>query len=69
LLVLGGKYSDVPGWFTDIEAAKELGCSVFELEERPFYWKDRALIAKSARLKADADLKKSAEKKSNKSKK
>ena len=67
--MLGGKYSDAPEWFTDIEAAKELGCSVFELMEQPFFWKDRALIAKASRLKADADLKKSAEKKAAKNKK
>lgn len=44
----GGRDGECPEWYLDILAAQRLGVSIVELEEVPYYWRERALHAISA---------------------
>lgn len=41
-----------PDWYEVIQVAKYLGCKVWELEDQPMYWHQKALIAMEAEAQA-----------------
>ena len=47
---------EVPDWYPLIVAAEVYHCSPWELEDQPVYWRDRALILRSARVQAEKQL-------------
>lgn len=41
-----------PSWYFLMVAAEEIGCTPWELEQQPVYWRDRALIKRAAESEA-----------------